>query len=66
MAEKIKKKANKRLANLFSVFTVSRKNAISKETKTQIRAIPSSKTNLSIHLLILNKYNIFVFVTKPN
>jgi len=45
IAEKIKKKANKRFASLFSVLTVSRKNAISKETKTEIRAIPSNKTN---------------------
>jgi hypothetical protein len=56
--------ANKRFASLFSVFTVNKKKASSKETKTAIQATPFKKLNLSICLFIYNKYNILVGVTK--
>nr|WP_294786038.1 hypothetical protein [uncultured Flavobacterium sp.] len=65
MAEKIKKKAKRRFANLFSVLTVSKKKASNKDTKTDIRAIPSNKSILFIYAAKnLNKYNILVLLIK--
>lgn len=60
MAVKIRKEANNRLANLFFVFTVSKKNERSSETKIAVHAIPFRKLSLSIYLLLYNKYTILV------